>query len=161
MDCDREPGGSPGDRPQPHTTRCRAARCLITPSGKPSSSQAVYLPRKRIAPQQIKTSGQLFPSRVFITATNSGACEGGNRVEAKPLALPTMPQPESLNDGAVTKAVIHPSLKTYVFSLKLYNALLYYRKTSRWGPGGSRRDAEAAVRPPEFLHCGNGQGVKP
>lgn len=54
-----------------------------------------------------------------------------------------------------------PSLKTYVFSLKLYNALLYYRKTSRVGPGDSRQDAEAVVRPPEFFHCGNGQGVKP
>lgn len=75
--------------------------------------------------------------------------------------LLTSPQPTWMDDVAVTKVGPYPSLKTGVFSLTLFRALVYDCKTPRLGRAGSRRDAETAVRILTFLRLGNGSAVEP
>lgn len=67
-----------------------------------------------------------------------------------------MPQPECMNDEAVTKVILTS------FSPKLFKYLIYCHKTSQVGPGGghSRQGAEAEVRLLKFLCFGNGLQVK-
>lgn len=63
---------------QPHRTSFTAAPFLITPSGNPPSSQAVYVPQKMSRPSTNQNVKAAFPKPCIYQSHEQEGLQGGN-----------------------------------------------------------------------------------